>query len=89
MCKWGYRLTSDGTCGSTSGFSLADLGNATAEDLEILREQANLIKYNVALFALWVTGFTTMLAAGAAFAFRKFRVHGEADGVYVPFLECE
>lgn len=90
MCKWGYRLGSDGTCGAaSSGFSLADLGNSTTEDLEILREQDNLIKYNVAMFALWVTGFVTIFAAGAAFVYRKFRSHQEEEGVYVPFLECE
>lgn len=81
-------MGSDGKCGAQM-VSLADLANSTSEELEILREQDNLIKYNVAMFSLWVTGFVTIFAGGAAFLYRKLHAHQEEESVYVPFLECD
>jgi len=88
MCKWGYSLGSDGSCVASSSMSLADLGNST-EDLESLREQENLIAYNVAMFAVWVAGFVTALTAGATIVYRSLRAQPEEENGYMPFLACE
>jgi len=92
MCRWGYRINDDNQCVSPDAhLSLAASGNSTdisAEDREFLREQDKAIAINIAVFALWISGFLTALIGGAVLAYRKFHMQREETG-YTEFLTCE
>lgn len=90
MCKWGYRLNSDGQCSSDS-VSLAASGNSTedsAEDELFLRTANKATAMNIAMFALWMSAFPIALTATATFVYRKFQVQQEGEAGY-QFLACE
>lgn len=92
MCKWGYRLDSDGECSSNSALlSLAASGNSTevsAEDQKFLRAANEATAINIAMFTLWASGFLIALTAFATFVYRKFHVQQE-DKTGYQFLTCE
>lgn len=90
MCKWGYRLNSDGQCSSDSA-SLAASGNSTedsAEDELFLRTANKATAMNIAMFALWMSAFLIALTATATFVYRKLQVQQEGEAGY-QFLACE